>query len=209
MSLPRGSGVGPGARIQGPWISGFLEEEEEGAGDPESRILGGGDRGAWIPGFRRRSGPGAPPGFHWEVRDGAEVASEARSRRRLGRDALPRPQGSSRERLALEVPLAAEGLTSGWRGGGGAGKGLRGSEGSRVSRASGRGLPRRGRLSGLPDRPGSAAGAGDVWRRRGPASRLPWGPGFQALAPSSLRPVRPLPDPSRRIPASEPPAPLF
>ena len=42
-------------------------------------------------------------------------------------------------------------------------------------------------MSGLPDRPGSAAGAGDVWRRRGPASRLPWGPGIPGLSPLLLQ----------------------
>lgn len=197
---------GPNSRVPG-FLGSWRRRRGPGTQSPESLELGTG--GAWIPGFRRRSGPGAPPGFHWEGRDGAGVAREAWSLRRRARDALPRPQGSSRERLALEVPLAEEGLTSGWRDGGGAGKGLRGSKGSRVSRASGRGLPRRGRLSGLPDRPGSAAGAGDVWRRRGPASRLPWGPGFQSPARSSLRPGRPRPGPSRRIPASEPQPPFL
>lgn len=60
VSLRRGRGMGPGTRTpgslggggsRGAWISGFLEEE--GAGNPDSRILGGGD---WGPGFRDPGG---------------------------------------------------------------------------------------------------------------------------------------------------------
>lgn len=41
---------------------------------------------------------------------------------------------------------------------------------------------RRGRLSGLPDGPGSAPGAGAVWLWRGPAFRFPWGPEIPGLS---------------------------
>lgn len=57
------------------------------------------------------------------------------------------------------------------------------------------GVRRRGRLSGLPDGPGSEPGAGDVWEWRGPASRFLWGPGIPGLGP--LLPQSP---PSSRLP---------
>lgn len=79
VSLRRGSGMGPGARTPGS-----LGEEAAraldcwvlGGGGWEPRLQNPGRRGlwAWIPGSRRRSGQGTPPGFHWEERGGAGVA---------------------------------------------------------------------------------------------------------------------------------------
>lgn len=99
------------------------------------------------------------------------------------------------------------------QGGGGAGKGLRGLEGSRVSCASGRGLGRRGGCLGCQTGPGQRRGqgmsGGGEAQRPGSLGDL----GFQAPAPSSQtrEPTpSPFPDSSiRRLPgtrASGPPA---
>lgn len=106
----------------------------------------------------------------------------------------PEPSGEVEgEWLALEVPPAAEGLTSGWRGGGGAGMGLRGFEGSRVSRArwGRRGGGCLGCQTGQGQRRGQGMSGGGEAQHPGSLGDL----GFQAPAPSSLRPGSPQPSP--------------
>lgn len=105
--------------------------------------------------------------------------------------------------------MATEGLTSGWRGGGGAGKGLRGFEGSRVSRASGRGLQRSGGgclgcQTGQGQRRGQGMSGGGEAQHPG----SPGDPGFQAPAPSSLRPGSPRRSPLPQNSECEPLAPF-
>lgn len=91
--------------------------------------------------------------------------------------------------LALEVPPAAQGLTSGWKGGGGAEMGLRGFAGSRVSRLSGRVPGGGGGCLGCQTGPGQRMSGSGEALRPGFSGDL----GFQASAPSSLRVHLPTP----------------
>lgn len=114
----------------------------------------------------------------------------------------PKPSGEVEgERLALEVPPAAEGLTSGWRGGGGAGKGLRGFEGSRVSRA--RWGRRRGEVVWAARQARVSGGGRGCLAEERPSIQAPlgtWDSRPQPPLPSDLG-VR-NPAPSLRIPES-------
>lgn len=89
--------------------------------------------------------------------------------------------------LALEVPPAAQGLTSGWKGGGGAEMGLRGFAGSRVSRVSGRVPGGGGGCLGCQTGPGQRPGQGMSGSGEAQRPGFSGDPGFQASAPSSLR----------------------
>lgn len=87
--------------------------------------------------------------------------------------------------LALEVPPAAQGLTSGWKGGGGAEMGLRGFAGSRVSRVSGRVPGGGGGCLGCQTGPGQRPGQGMSGSVE--ALRPRFSGDLEASAPSSLR----------------------
>lgn len=100
---------------------------------------------------------------------------------------MPEKAGKVEENcLALEVPPAAQGLTSVWKGGGGAEMGLRGFEGSRVSRVSGR-VPGGGGCLGCQTGPGQRLGQGLSGCGEAQRSGSPGDPRFQVSASSFLR----------------------
>lgn len=191
-----GRAVGPGPGVPegggrgglGFWVLGGRGGWGPGLLNPRRRGLG-----AWIPGSR-----GGEGGERLLDSRGGERWGRGSWMRRLedtGARCPPEPSGEVEgERLALAVPLAAEGLTSGWRGGGGAGKGLRGFEGSRVSRARWgrrRGGGCLGCQTGQGQRRGQGMSGGGEAQHPGSLGDL----GFQAPAPSSLRPGSPQPSP--------------
>lgn len=109
----------------------------------------------------------------------------------------------------MEVHLAAEGLTSGWRGGGGAEKGLQGFEGSRVSRAKWEGAAEEGEVVWAARQARVSGGGRGCLEEERPSIHAPLG-----TWDSRPQPPPPLdlgvrnPAPSLRIPESEPLAPF-